>query len=92
MSADQEPTILLGQDGDGPMYVLKRLAATPADALAFALDQGEGVDDCPESAVSAVLMRPLDPIACKIRGVEDGWWDECTARAKNATEFWRIDA
>jgi hypothetical protein len=37
-------------------------------------------------------MRPLDPIACKIRGVEEGWWDECTAKSKNAVEFWRIDA
>lgn len=86
-----EPTILLGRDGEPPMYVLKRLASTPSDAIAFALDQGEGVADCPESAVTVVLMKPLDPVACRIRGVDEGWWVECTARAKNATEFWRID-
>lgn len=85
------PTILLGQDGEPPLYVNASFAANPAEAVAFARDQGEHVDDVADE-VTRVLMRELDPIACKVRGVDHPWWVECTARAKRPVVFWRIDA
>lgn len=86
------PSILLGQDGEPPMYVNGCCAATPEDAIAFARDQGIVEDIDAATQVSPVLMRELDEIACKIRGVEHPWWIECSARSKKAVPFWRIDA
>jgi hypothetical protein len=87
------PTILLGQDGEPPLYVNGLCAATPQEAVAFARDQGEDVDEgiVVADQVTRVLMRELDEIACKIRGVERPWWVECSARSKKAVAFWRID-
>lgn len=88
------PTILLGRDGEPPLYVNGLCAATPAEAVAFARGQGEHIDEeiVVADAVSRVLMRELDEIACRVRGLEDPWWIECTARSKKAMAFWRIDA
>lgn len=94
--SDQQapPSILLGQDGEPPLYVNGLCAATPAEAVAFARDQGEYIDEeiVVAEAVSRVLMRELDAIACKVRGVDYPWWVECSARSKKAVAFWRIDA
>jgi hypothetical protein len=87
------PTELSGIDGEGPVYVLASRAATAEEAIARAVESGLMAE--PEAGEEyeprRVLMRELDPIACRIRGVDEGWWDECTARAKNPVEFWRID-
>lgn len=85
------PEILCGVDGEPPIFVSETVAETPDDAIAYAVSSGELVDPlgCP---VSRVLMRELDPIACKIRGYEEGWWVVCTSRSKKAHPFWRIDA
>lgn len=88
------PAVLCGIDGEPPTYVSARVADTADGAVAYATRSGE-VADLPAGEkpypVRRVLMRELDPIACKIRGVDDGWWVECTSRAKNAEPFWRID-
>lgn len=85
------PTILADEDGEGPVFVLRREAATAEDAVVFAIRNGElNSDDVPDQ-IGIVLMRELDPIACKIRGVEDGYWVQCTKRAKAPVQFWRID-
>lgn len=68
------PTVLCGIDGEPPTYVSHMVAATAKDAVAYAQDSGEVAEDDDDYEVRAVLMRELDPIACKIRGVEDGWW------------------
>lgn len=88
------PTVLTGVDGEPPTYVLASRAADEAAAIACAVADGVIAEPEPDETpdVRRVLMRELDPIACKIRGVDDGWWDECTARAKNPVEYWRIDA
>lgn len=93
-SHETAPTILVGQDGESPVYVNRSCAVTPQDAVAFARDQGEYIagEIVVADEVKPVLMRELDEIACKIRGLEHPWWVECTARAKNALAFWRIDA
>jgi hypothetical protein len=92
MMADLLPSILLGEDGDPPVYVNGLCAATPEDAVAFARDHGEYIDEeiVVATQVTRVLMRELDEIACKIRGVEHPWWVECSARSKKAVAFWRI--
>jgi|SRR5277367_3998281 len=88
------PSILWGQEGEPPLYVNGSCATTPAEAVAFAREQGAYVDEGIVIAdeVSRVLMRELDEIACKVRGVDHPWWVECTARSKKAVAFWRIDA
>jgi hypothetical protein len=87
------PTILCGMDGEPPTYVSRAVAATADEALAYAVRSGEvaGPPAGETYEVTPVLMRELDPVACKIRGVEDGWWVECTPRSKKAAPFWRID-
>lgn len=67
----QVPTILLGQDGEPPTYVNCRFAATAAEAIAFARDQGEYVDEGTNPAeVSRVLYEA--GIACK-RNIGPPW-------------------
>jgi hypothetical protein len=89
---DYIPTVLCGLDGEPPTYVSAAVAETADDAVAYAVDSGE-ISEPPTGGyeVRRVLLRELDPIACKIRGVDDGWWVECTARSKKAAPFWRID-
>lgn len=88
-SASYVPSILTGIDGEPPVYVSTRVAKTSEAARVYAVERGElPADENPD--ISRVLMRELDPIACKIRGVEDGWWVECTARSKRAESFWRL--
>lgn len=92
MSDARLPTILTSEDGEGPVYVLAREAAATAEAaIAFAISQGELHDEHRHDLVTQILMRELDPIACKIRGVDEGYWVECTRRAKAPVAFWRID-
>jgi hypothetical protein len=91
-SHETAPTILVGRDGEPPLYVNRSCAVTSQDAVAFARDQGGYTETVVADEVKPVLMRELDEIACKIRGLEHPWWVECTARAKNAVAFWRIDA
>jgi hypothetical protein len=83
------PDFLTGQDGEPPYFVNTRLAPTEEVARAQLEREGYGASDGYEA--SRVLMRELDPIACKIRGVEDGYWAICTKRARNPVEFWRLD-
>lgn len=85
------PTLLRGFDGEPPTYVSAIVADTAEAAVTFAQSSGElPPDDVYEA--KRVLMRELDPIACKIRGVDEGSWVECTSRARRAQPFWRIDA
>jgi len=83
------PEILRGIDGAPPVYVSAAGLNTPEAAIAYVYGLGE-LDD-PNVSATRVLMRELDPIACKIRGVDEGRWVECTPRAKQARAFWRID-
>jgi hypothetical protein len=86
------PTVLRGIDGEPPIYVSAAVAGTPDGAVAYAVELGELAEPpVPGYEVRHVLMRELDPIACKVRGVDEGWWVECTARAKKAAPFWRIE-
>lgn len=103
MGADQKPapserqfvpTILTGVDGELPAFVSVAVAATSEIALDFAGSEQGGwvLGEGEEYEVTRVLMRELDPIACKVRGYDEGWWVECTARSKKARPFWKIDA
>lgn len=87
------PSVLCGIDGEPPVYVSHVAAATAEDAVAYAVRSGELREPEPGESyeIRSVLMRELDPIACKIRGVDDGWWVECTPRAKRPVPFWRIE-
>lgn len=85
------PTIRRGVDGEGPVYVSARVAGTGAEAVAFAIADGEIPRDYEDADTAHVLMRELDETACKIRGLDWPWWVECTTRARNPVPFWRID-
>lgn len=91
MSGMPDPAILVGLDGEPPVYVNAAVAATEADAVAYAKRSSELPGDVDPTRVAAVFMRELDPIACKIRGVDHPWWVECTLRAKRPVAFFRID-
>lgn len=86
------PTVLRGVDGEPPTFVSVVVADTAEAALAYAQASGDlpGGDDEPYE-IERVLMRELDPIACKARGLEHPWWVECTTRAKNPLPYWKID-
>lgn len=43
------------------------------------------VGDCPQHGPNTVYERFI-----KIRGKEDDWWTECTARSKKAQPFWKV--
>lgn len=93
MSATYVPSVLCGQDGEPPVYVSTIVADTGEAAIVYAIGSGElpepeGDESYP---VRRVLMRELDPIACRARGYEEGWWVECTDRARHACPFWRIE-
>lgn len=85
-----EPEILRGEDGEPPTFVSCAVATTPAEAVAYAVANDAAAEDTDPAWVVRVLMRELDPIACRARGYEEGWWIECTARAKTGRSFWRI--
>jgi hypothetical protein len=87
------PTILRGIDGEPPTFVSALVAETAAAAIRYAQASGDlREDDILAFDAEKVLMRELDPIACKIMGVDHPWWVECTPRARNPLSFWRIDA
>lgn len=83
------PTYVCGEDGDEPIYISHAHAPTEEDAVRVLM--GLGYDDAALAGVKPCLMRPLDRIAMKIRGVGDynEWWVECTPRSKRAVAFWR---
>lgn len=84
---------LMGQDGEPPYFVRGSSAATADDALALARGKYGCADD-DGWEVYEVLMKPLDPVAMKIRGLDldyDEFWVQCTARSRQAVRWWRID-
>lgn len=87
------PSVLCGIDGEPLVFVSAAVADTPEAAVAYAVQSGDLPEGDPGEMypVAQILMRELDPIACKIRGYEEGWWVECTPRAKKAHPFWRIE-
>src|ERR1044071_4738830 len=64
------PTELTGMDGEPPVYVLARRAATTDDAVACAVASGLIAEPPPgvKLDVRRVLMREMDPIRWRIRG------------------------
>lgn len=88
-AVEMQPMILSGVDGEPPHYVAVKVAATAADALAFAVAEGS-INEPEGWSVERVRMRELDAVACQIRGVDHPWWVECTKRARRPLEFWKL--